>query len=204
LPWLWGLAVAVTFGFAGPFLFGYAASRTGRRGWAAFAVLYAVLAFGGFTLIEIGADDSAPREIGSAMLLLAWIAGPVHAFLMRREYERGLKTPRARAIERARAEVAERKEARRLVAEEPDVALELGVGRPDVANARAMGVVDVNRAGASALAELPGVDRALAREIVRVREEIDGFATLEEMGMVLHLDGDLVEDLEPYVVFIPR
>jgi DNA uptake protein ComE-like DNA-binding protein len=204
LPWLWGLAVACTFGFAGPFLFGYAAAKTRRRAWAAFAVLYAVLAFGGFTLIEIGADDSAPREIGSAMLLLAWIVGPVHVFLMRREYERRLDSPRVKAIERARAQVAERTEARRLVEAEPDVALELGVGRPDLHGARAMGVVDINRAGAGALAELPGVDRALAGEIVRVREEIDGFGTLEEMGMVLHLDGDLVEDLRPYVVFIPR
>jgi hypothetical protein len=204
LPWLWGLAVAVTFGFAGPFLFGYAAIKARRRAWAAFAVLYAVLAFGGFTLIEIGADDSAPREIGSAMLLLAWIVGPVHTFLMRREYERGLRTPRARAIERAREEVAERKQARRLVAEEPEVARQLGVGRPAILNGRPMGVVDVNHAPAKVLAELPGVERALAREIVRVREEIDGFATLEELGMVLHLDGNLVEGLEPYVVFVPR
>jgi DNA uptake protein ComE-like DNA-binding protein len=204
LPWLWGLAVAVTFGFAGPFLFGYAAAKTRRRAWAVFAALYAVLAFGGVALIEIGADDTAPREIGSLMLLLGWIVGPIHVFLMRREYERMLNTPRMKAIARARAQVAERAEARRLVASEPEVALQLGVGRPDVHGARAMGVVDVNRAGAGALAELPGVDRALAGEIVRARDDIDGFGSLEELGMVLHLDGNLVEDLEPYVVFIPR
>ena len=204
MPWLWGLAVVCTFGFAGPFLFGYAAVKARRRAWAAFAALYAVLAFGGFALIEIGADDSAPREIGSAMLLLAWIAAPLHVFLMRREYERSLDTPRAKAIARARAKVAERGEARRLVASEPEVALQLGVGRPDVRGARAMGVVDVNRAGLEALAGLPGVDDALAGEIVRVREDLDGFATVDEMGMVMHLDGDVVEDLRPYVVFIPR
>jgi DNA uptake protein ComE-like DNA-binding protein len=61
-----------------------------------------------------------------------------------------------------------------------------------------------DRAPAGALAELPGVDRRLAREIVRAREEIDGFESLEDLGMVLHLDGDVVEDLRPYVVFIPR
>lgn len=84
------------------------------------------------------------------------------------------------------------------------MALQLGVGRPDVRGARAMGVVDVNRAGLEALAGLPGVDDALAGEIVRVREDLDGFATVDEMGMVMHLDGDVVEDLRPYVVFIPR
>jgi helix-hairpin-helix protein len=51
---------------------------------------------------------------------------------------------------------------------------------------------------------LPGVSRSLASEIVRAREEIDGFSSLEGLGMALHLEGDQVEDLRPYVVFLPR
>jgi DNA uptake protein ComE-like DNA-binding protein len=67
-----------------------------------------------------------------------------------------------------------------------------------------MGVLDVNQVPAPVLATLPGIDNHLAAEIVRAREEIDGFKSLEDMGGVLDLDGNIVEDIRPYVVFIPR
>jgi DNA uptake protein ComE-like DNA-binding protein len=67
-----------------------------------------------------------------------------------------------------------------------------------------MGVVDVNHASASALAKLPGIDDQVARDIVTAREEIDGFKSLEDCGGVLELDADVVEDLRPFVVFLPR
>jgi DNA uptake protein ComE-like DNA-binding protein len=73
-----------------------------------------------------------------------------------------------------------------------------------VAGAIDMGVVDLNHAGAGAIATLPGVDDALAQEIVRSREECDGFGTLAELGGVLDLAPDTVEELRPYVVFLPR
>jgi hypothetical protein len=43
-----------------------------------------------------------------------------------------------------------------------------------------------------------------AARLVQVREELDGFASLEDMGMTLDLDGDTVEDLRGRVVFLPR
>lgn len=53
-------------------------------------------------------------------------------------------------------------------------------------------------------AALPGIDDALASDIVAAREQIDGFGSLEDLGGVLGLDGNTVEDLRPYVVFLPR
>lgn len=203
--WLWALTVVITAGLAAPVVFAYAAVKGRKRSWYAVAAIYAVLCYGGIVLASSSADDSPERSWAGAMFLTAWIAGTVHVFTARRELERRrVLSPTQRAVERARAQVAQRKEAQRLAAKEPEVALQLGVGRPDLRKARAMGVVDVNRAPAKSLAELPGVDPALAREIVRAREEIDGFASLEDLGVVLHLDGDVVEDLRPYVVFIPR
>jgi predicted MFS family arabinose efflux permease len=43
---------------------------------------------------------------------------------------------------------------------------------------------------------------ALARQIVSVRERIDGFSSLEDLGMTMDLPGDLVEDLRGRVVFL--
>jgi DNA uptake protein ComE-like DNA-binding protein len=123
--------------------------------------------------------------------------------VIRGDYQRrlaGVQNP----LEAARSAVETRKEAQRLALAEPDVARELGVGRPDIEGARTMGVIDVNQVPARLLATLPGIDNHLAAEIVRAREEIDGFKSLEDMGGVLDLDGDTVEDLRPYVVFLPR
>ena len=51
---------------------------------------------------------------------------------------------------------------------------------------------------------LPGIDDATARRIVAVREQIDGFSSLEDLGMTLDLDGETVEDLRGKTVFLPR
>ena len=65
-------------------------------------------------------------------------------------------------------------------------------------------MVDINHAGEDALARLPGVSDAIAHEIATARVQVDGFESVEDLGEVLRLDGDAVEDLRPYVVFLPR
>jgi hypothetical protein len=204
IPWLWGITVLATFGVAGPVLIGYAGGRARKRSWFVAAGVYTALIVGGVVLASASEDESTGRTLAGFAILLAWFAGPVHAFLVRREMERLVASPTRRAVSAARDAVAGRAEAQRLARSEPAVANQKGVGRPDVRGSHDMGVVDVNRAGAKALSRLPGVDDDLAREIVRAREQIDGFGSLEDLGVVLRLDGDVVEDLRPYVVFLPR
>ena len=45
---------------------------------------------------------------------------------------------------------------------------------------------------------------ATARRIIAVREQVDGFTSLEDLGMTMDLDGETVEDLRGRVVFLPR
>ena len=159
--------------------------------------------WGGIVLLGASDGDSAPGLVGFLAWFGGWVSATIHAFMIRGDYQRrlaGAQNP----LEAARSAVEARREAQRLVREEPDVARELGIGRPDVEGARAMGVIDVNQVPAHVLATLPGIDNHLAAEIVRARDEIDGFKSLEDMGGVLNLDGDLVEDIRPYVVFVPR
>ena len=54
------------------------------------------------------------------------------------------------------------------------------------------------------IARLPGLDDALAKQIVRARDETHGFTSVEDLGAALDLDGNLVEDLRSYAVFLPR
>jgi DNA uptake protein ComE-like DNA-binding protein len=66
-----------------------------------------------------------------------------------------------------------------------------------------MGVVDVNHADADALAKLPDVDPALER-IVAVREEVDGFSSAEDLGIVMDLEPGVIDSLREHAVFVPR
>jgi DNA uptake protein ComE-like DNA-binding protein len=193
----------ISIGAAAPVLFGIAGTQTRQRSWVVAGAIYALLSWGGFVIVGITDTDSAASDLGAVMFLIAWVAATTHAFMIRREYQRRLSGAQ-NPLEAARSAVEARKEAQRLVLQEPDVARELGIGRPDVEGARTMGVLDVNRVPAQVLATLPGIDNHLAAEIVRARDEIDGFKSLEDMGGVLDLDGNTVEDIRPYVVFVPR
>lgn len=99
---------------------------------------------------------------------------------------------------------ARRDQALQLAREKPALAHEIGVGRPDQPGAFDAGVVDLNNAPASALARLPGVGDDLATRIIEARTQTNGFSSLEDLGIVLDLPGDLVEHLRDHVVFLPR
>jgi DNA uptake protein ComE-like DNA-binding protein len=107
-------------------------------------------------------------------------------------------------LETARRRLAERDEALRIAREDPRLAREAGVGRPDLADSHDGGVVDINHCPAEVIAGLPGVDETQAREIVRLRVEVGGFSSVEDLGLVLELPAEEVEDLRQYVVFLPE
>jgi DNA uptake protein ComE-like DNA-binding protein len=201
---IWALGVLLSFGIAAPILFAIAGSQAHKRAWTLWGVVYGVLSWGGIAIATSTAEGTALNTLSGGMILVGWIASSAHAFAVRKEYRQRSSGAALDPLEAARNAVEARKEAQRLAREEPAVALELGVGRPDIPTARSMGVVDVNHASAGALAKLPGIDDQTARAIVTAREEIDGFNSLEDCGGVLGLDADVVEDLRPFVVFLPR
>ena len=94
-----------------------------------------------------------------------------------------------------RSPTSDREQARRLARTNPKLAQEIGIGRPDRAGSADAGLVDVNNASVTALLKLPGVDGELATQIIETREHVHGFSSLEDMGLVMDLDGDFVEGL---------
>jgi len=107
-------------------------------------------------------------------------------------------------LDGARERLAERKKALKLARENPQLALEAGVGRPDLPGAYDAGLVDLNHAPVGVIACLPTFDKELAGRVVAARERVGGFASLEDLGTVLDLAGDQVEDLRHHVVFLPH
>ena len=203
MTWFWWAGSLIPFGFLTPILFAVAAVRARKRAWWGWAGLYAVAVYGGLAVYIVAASDSDLEGSAALVTVMGWVAGIVHTFVARFEYARRLDGP-GTPLERARDAISRRREAQRLALSEPLTALEMGLGRPDVPGATHMGVVDVKHAAEEALAGLPGVSDALAREIATARVQVDGFKSVEDLGEVLRLDGDAVEDLRPYVVFLPR
>jgi DNA uptake protein ComE-like DNA-binding protein len=171
-----------------------------KRSWIGWGVLWTLIALGGW----IGAASSDGGTGAGLALIVGWV-GPIATTLaIRPSYLEEAGSSFTRGREAAEKRLQERRQAQKLAAEKPELALELGIGRPDRPGAQAAGLVDVNNAPAEAIATLPGVDAALARRIADTRDEVDGFSSVADLGAVLDLDGNAVERLRDHVVFLPR
>jgi hypothetical protein len=178
----------------------YAGARARRRGWVAAGVLYAVLTVTGFTLDD---DGGWVDELSYWLVLVTWGATIAHALVVRPAYLR-LTDPIGGELQRAATFADRRREARRLASEEPVRALEMGVGRPDLPGGFDGGVIDLNNAPVDAIATLPGIGGELAERIVAVRDEINGFSSLDDVGHVLHLSAATVDRIRLHAVALPR
>ena len=199
----WVAVAAVPLGFGVGPAFLYAALRARVRSWAVYGVLWLAVCLTGLVLTLVYPDNSDPEEFGSLLMVLTWFVGFGQAFVLRGEYARRIRTRETSAIERARERLRERDDARRVAVRDPRLALEMGIGRPDRGTADG-GLIDVNHVPETVLTRLPGVNRALARRIAAARREVRGFSSLEDLGVVLDLPPDLVEDLRERAIFLPR
>jgi hypothetical protein len=180
--WWVGLAI-VSIGLLSWAAFLYVGRRAGRRDWKIAAVVY---------LVWAAAAVAAPSTgLQGAILALCWIVSCAHAFWVAPDYLRAIGAVPAvppTSVERAEERLRER-----------EYALELCRSDPDKAR-----LVDVNSAPAIVLAHLPGVDPQTAARIAQLREQVDGFGSVEELGAVAGLDGGTVERIRDFAVFLPR
>jgi DNA uptake protein ComE-like DNA-binding protein len=195
--WVWLSLIPLGLGAWAPI---YAGVGVRKRGWVALGALWSMITLAGWIVSVANHGGGA----GGLLIILGWAGAIATSFAIRASYRTLLSSPLETAVVSAAQRLSDRERARKLVAERPAVAKELGIGRPDLANAQDAGLIDVNNAPASVLAKLPGVDDALATKIVETRAETHGFSSVEDLGAALDLDGALVEDLRDTAVFLPR
>jgi len=94
-------------------------------------------------------------------------------------------------------------EPERLAVRRPALAKEVGLGRPDILGADDYGLVDVNHAALAALTRLPGITDEVAGQIVDIREQVGGFASVDDLGLVLDLPPSLVDQVRDMAIFLP-
>lgn len=178
----------------------YAGVRARKPLWTVIGVVLTIIAVAGWAIA--GATNGS--ALAGGLIIASWVGAVATSYTIRPAYARTLGSEWTDALEGAEAKLAARDQARRVVRERPALALEMGIGRPDVPGAHDAGLIDVNHANRSALMRLPGIDRGLAGKIIDARSRIHGFASVEDLGATLDLDGNLVEELRDRVVFLPR
>jgi DNA uptake protein ComE-like DNA-binding protein len=198
---LW-LLLTLPIGFTTWAAFLYIGIRARRAQWLVWAGVYAVGLATFFVLDSPAKPTGTAKGVAAVVAMLTWIGGAVHALAVSNDAVRRINSRNDPAVEAARDQIEQRSEGQRLVATQPALARELGVGRPDVAGARDYGLIDVNHCPEAALATLPGITGELAKRIVDVRAQTGGFSSAEDLGMLLDLPPATVDELKDLTAFI--
>ena len=66
------------------------------------------------------------------------------------------------------------------------------------------GVVDINHARPHAIATIPGITEDVAREIAKVRDELNGFSSAAELCTTLEIPPHVADDVARHAIFLPR
>jgi hypothetical protein len=211
---LWVLVPLLTFGvFSGGALL-YAGVRAKVRRWQVWGVVYGAVGIVATVLwtqdANVGDIDTSLGSFGLAVAFFLIFVTTVHSLAIRADFLDRISEPRGPALrerpsEREHAErvLAERAEALEIVREDPVKARELGIGRPEVRGGYHGHLVDLNHASAGAVADLPRMDEATAKRLVALRDEVGGFASLEDAAHLLDIPPATVERLRGLAVCLP-
>ena len=126
--WVWVSATPMGLGAWAPIAPG---KQRGRPLWIAAGVLWSVIAVAGWVAAII--NDGGGGAGG--LIILGWVGAFATALVIRPTYVQETGSSFARGREEAQRRLEERREGQRIAAEEPDLAVELGIGRPDLPGA---------------------------------------------------------------------
>src|SRR5215475_5493974 len=197
------LLLTLPFGLTTWAAFLYIGIRAKRVSWIVWAAVYLALMVGSFVLDTSSAHPSnAAQSLAAGLILLTWIGGGAHAVAVSTTAVKRMRAEQDPALVAARDRIAVRGEGRHLVATQPELAREVGVGRPDMRGSKDYGLIDVNHCSAAALVRLPGITDDMAKRILDNRAGAGGFTSVEDVGMLLDLPPSTVDQMRDMAVFV--
>ncbi len=197
------LLLAVPFGLTTWAAFLYIGIRARRPQWLVWAGVYAATLAAYIALDTPAHPSGSAKGLAAGLALLTWIGGGIHAAAVSSDAVRRIQSRTDPVLEAARARIDRRAEGRHLLATQPALAKEIGLGRPDISGADDYGLVDVNHCSVAALARLPGMTGDLAGRTVEARTQAGGYSSVEDLGMLLDLPPGTVDQMRDMAIFIP-
>jgi DNA uptake protein ComE-like DNA-binding protein len=161
---------------------------------------YAAALLVGFLMTGIG-QKGAVAGVGTAILIVAWVVGMIHAALIRTSVSRQLSLVDTSELKRAQKELDRREYGRQLLRTNPSLARQLGVGRPDVTGSDSFGLIDVNHAARAGLVMLPGLTEENVQKLLEYRSSGGFFVSVEDLVMYLDLPQTTIGPLQDTAVF---
>lgn len=197
---LWVLIPALTLGFFAFVPAVHVAVRARTRGWWLVGGLMVTATAGQWTaMIQ---DLQGP---GPGFLIMGVVSGGIAAAIAGREVVFGASKKKVDpAIEAVLDDRERREQARAIAAADPEMAIELGIGRPALRRKfKDGGLIDLNNATSRSIAKVLGWPASVADEFVAERDVRHGFDSLTEIGAMSSLDPTLLEDSSDRVVVLP-
>lgn len=195
----WLLLPPVSIGILTWAAFFYVGIRARNTRWLMWAAIYLGALMGAFALdAAVGQKDWSETFAGFVLFALAG-GGFAHGVAIRSQF---YGSDDSTEYEIAERRLAAREMGRKMVAEEPDRARQMGVGRPDLRESFDAELADLNSAPASVIASVCGVPKATADRIVEARGDA-GFSSVEDLDLLLNLPPAEVAKLHDAGVCVP-
>ncbi|WP_181782987.1 hypothetical protein [Pseudonocardia pini] len=160
----------VTLGIGSPIPFAHAAVRLRRPLYFLWPLLYAAAVVALLVAVE-PAETRTDNTVGG-LIIGVMVVAFCHLLWVRRQVWPAVpETPVDPAMADALAAREKRAESRRIVVEDPALARDLQIGRPDLSPTYDDGgLVDLASAPAAVIAQVCGIEQAMAERIVETRQ----------------------------------
>jgi len=203
---LWVLVTLVPLGLVAYVAFFFIGIRANNRKWLITGFVYFVLIMGSFTMVGMYDTEHFMSGIGVGILLVAWFSCMIHSFAVRQHYlniifkrkvhyEHGLNTQ----VNKQVVDVSEMKERR--TKQKKQVQNKKVKNNEKQKKPTSPQVININKATEEEICTLPSIHPFLAKNIVKAREKVNQFESIEHLATVVNIKPHILNKSKPYIIF---
>ena len=199
----WVIVPLISVGILTFASFLYVGLRARRNAWLVASAIYLAIFVTAFAVdAAAGGAEWSSTMAGFALFGLAG-GGLAHCMAIRKTFYAIVDGHPDDSYEAALQKLNVRERGRRLAAEQPDRARQMGVGRPDVTGSFHANLVDLNSAPAGVIADVCGVSDEVATRVVAARQRAGEFSSVEDLDLLVDLPPADVTRLKDAGVCVP-